>query len=128
MQNFITQPIRTAAVLTTSYVAGTELTPSNVDPIIHNQLILLVDFTIGSLTTAELKIEFSPDGTNYYQETADSVSGGTIGEAVGTRQFSATGAYRIAVPIKDHYIKVSVKGTGTVTSSSMAIKAILGEV
>ena len=37
------------------------------------------------------------------------------------RQFAATGKYRIPIKINDQYIRVSIKGTGTVTSSSAKI-------
>ena len=122
--DYFKETIRDAAILTTSYVAGNILSE------VHdrNQLVVLVDFTKGSLTSAELKVEFSDDGTNYYQETASSVSGGTISESLGERAFTASGSYRISVPINDRYVKISVKGTGTVTSSSMALKAIVGRV
>jgi hypothetical protein len=128
MQDFITQNVRTSAILTTGYVAGTVIGPLAGDPVNKNQLTLLVDFTIGSLTTAEIKIEFSTDGSNYYQEVTETVSGGIVSVNQAYRQLGATGQYRIALPIKESYIRVSAKGTGTVTSSLMAIKAILGTV
>lgn len=125
-------PVRTAAILTGSYVAGTVLGPSDYQEIFqHKQLELLIAFTLGSLTTAEIKVEFSNDGTTYYREVYDSVgtpSGGsvTITENMIERSLAATGNYRIAIPILDRYIKISVKGSGTATSSSMTINAIVG--
>lgn len=113
--------IRSAAILTTSYVAGTVLS----DCTGYNQLVLYVAFTIGSLTDAQIKIEYSPDGVTYYQETYDGISGGTNTESLGARRFTATGNYRITVPVRDRYIRVSAIGTGTVTGSSMAISGIL---
>lgn len=115
-------PLRRSLILTNSYVAATTIL--NTEGM--NQLILLIDFTIGSLTTAEVKVEFSPDNTTFYQETFSSVSAGTSTESLGEHTFSGTGKYRLAIPIKDKYIKVSAKGTGTVTSSLMAIEAITG--
>tara|TARA_R110002012_G_scaffold103781_2_gene243823 strand:+ start:2437 stop:2661 length:225 start_codon:yes stop_codon:yes gene_type:complete len=69
----------------------------------------------------ELKIEFSPDDINYYRESSvDIVSGtGTVNAFEYT--FTSDGNYRLAIPIKDKYMKVSVKGTGTVTSSNCGI-------
>lgn len=117
--------VRAAAILTTSYVAGTVIGPS--DPIVnqYTQLIIYADFTIGSLTDAQIKVEFSNDGTTYYQETFSSVSAGTDTNTVGVHKLTATGKYRIAVPIADRYIKISAIGTGTTTSSSLAIEAVL---
>lgn len=113
--------VRAAAVLTNSYVAGTVLSECSG----YNQLMVLASFTIGSLTDCQIKIEFSNDGTTYYQETFDSISSGTNTESLGVRKLTATGNYRFAVPVRDRYIKISAIGTGTVTSSSLAITAIL---
>ena len=57
---------------------------------------------------------------------AQAVSGGTAAESLVEHQFSASGSYRLAIPVMDKLIKVSVKGTGTVTNSSMAVKCQLG--
>jgi len=119
--------IRSAAILTNAYVAGTVI-GTNEGPSTYNQLIVYIDFTIGSLTDAQVKIEFSHDGTTYYQETFDSISSTTNTESLGVHKFAGTGKYRLAIPIKDNYIKISAIGTGTVTSSSMTIDAILGTV
>lgn len=121
LNDYKLETIRSAAILTGSYVAGTVI-----DTHLMNQLILYVDFTKGSLTTAELKIEFSPDGTNYYQETVSAISSGVSTDDVLVHQYDGDGAYRIPLEINDRYVKVSVKGTGTVTSSSMAVKAVIG--
>ena len=116
------QEIRASAVLTDAYVATTKQEIVDV-----NQLVLYVDFTIGSLTSAEMKIEFSNDDSSWFQE-ASQVSGGsglfTLNPLV--RKFDATGKKRIAIPVTDRYVRVSVKGTGTVTDSLMAIELQLG--
>jgi hypothetical protein len=122
--------VRTAAILTDSYVAGTviggETTGEKSKPNEYNQLILYVAFTIGSLTSAQIKVEFSNDNSTYYQETAMSISGGTVTDTLAAHTIAATGNYRIAIPMNDRYVKISAKGTGTVTGSSMGIKAVLG--
>lgn len=129
-QDYHVVNVRAAAILTGSYVAGTVIGPltSNANPALKNQLCLMVNFTIGSLTTAEIKVEYSLDGTTYYQETFESVSGGTATMTNGVYQLSATGKYVIEIPIKFAYIKISAKGTGTATSSSMTVDAIVGTV
>lgn len=138
-------PIRDAAILTTSYVIGNiigkvpnTLAANPPTPIyiggpvgLLNQLILYVDFTKGSLTTAELIVEFNNDCTDdngWYQETEDDIaaSTGIITERNVVRQFGASGKYRIPIKINDQFIRVSIKGTGTVTSSSAKINAIIG--
>lgn len=126
--------IREAAVLTNSYVAssviglqgdtGSKSLKENVAE--QGQLQLYVDFTKGSLTSLELKIEFSPDATNWYQETTLAVSGGTQTVTVSEYTTTSGGSFRLEVPIKDKFIRVSGKGTGTVTSSSLTLKAVTG--
>ena len=129
MREYLKKSLRSSAVLTGSYVAATVLGPqglgSNADPQENNQLILYVGFTIGSLTSAELKVEFSDDGTTYYQETESTISSGTTIDTPLVHKFNSSANRRIAIPISDKYIKVSVKGTGTVTSSLMTVDAIL---
>jgi len=78
MNDFTTKSIRSAAILTGSYVAGTVIDTGG----IYNQGILNLQFTIGSLTTAEIKIEFSNDNSTYYQESNASVSTGTTTETL----------------------------------------------
>lgn len=116
------QILRASAVLTDSYVV------SSVREIrACNQLLLYVSFTIGSLTSAELKVEFSSDNTNWYQETSQvSAGGGIFTQNPAVRKFTASGNKRIPIPVTDRYIRVSVKGTGTVTNSLMAVELQLG--
>lgn len=121
--------VRAAAVLTNSYVAGTVVGAEDAGgdyPHNVNQLIVYVDFTLGSLTSGQVKVEFSHDNVTYYQESFSSISGTTDTVSLGEHSFAATGKYRLAIPIKDKYIKISAKGTGTVTSSTMTINAAYG--
>lgn len=116
--------LRASAILTALYVtSGTVLKDESG---LSNQLVLLVDFTIGSLTSASIKIEFSDDQTNWYQETTDSISSGVITVSLATHKLLASGPYRIPIEIKDRYIRVSAIGDGTATGSLMAINAVLG--
>lgn len=123
--DFVVKAIRSSAIVTTSYVAGTVMADSGAfHPRDYNQLIILWDVTLGSLTSAELKVEFSPDaGTTYFQETAESISGGTATDTIMEHTVTASGKYRLAIPIADGTIKISAKGTGTTTNSLVAITA-----
>ena len=121
--------IRPAAILTTNYVAATTIGKETTDTTKvneYNQLILYIDFTKGLLTSAEIKVEFSPDNLSFYQESHEKLDNGTANVYTLTYTLSATGAYRIPIQCNDRYIKVSAKGTGTVTNSSMTIKAVMG--
>ena len=114
--------VRSTAILTTSYVAGTELDVRD-----YSQLEIYADATLGSLTSIEVKIEFSStSGGTLFQETTESISGATIVQNLAEHQISVDGNYRISVPINDMYCTISAKGTGTVTGSSLTITATLG--
>lgn len=130
-------PVRDALVLTTGYVAGTVIgksAPPNYlsGPVgLLNQLILYIDYTKGGLSSAQIKIEFSDDGVDWYQETHDDPGAPaaglvTMSESIMTREITITGKFRIPLPITDQYIRVSVKGTGDPTGSSMKVGAIVG--
>lgn len=127
-QDYQIYDIRAAAILTDAYVAGTVLNYSNANPALRNQLNLLVSFTIGSLTSAEIKVEFSHDGTTYFQDTFESISGAESTLSLGNYKLAGTGNFVISIPIKFSYIKVSAKGTGTMTNSSLKIQGIVGTV
>ena len=126
--------IRDAAILTNSYVAAKILgaytksdgTQVQADVSKHNQLELECIYTKGSLTSLEIKIEFSNDGTNWVQETNKAVSGGTTTLTLNEHTTTASTGFHISIPIMANFIKVSAKGTGTLTGSSLAIVAKLG--
>ena len=141
-QDYAVVNVRTAAILTTSYVAGTIIgaknatlnSPSPTDVCLegYNQCSLLVDFTIGSLTSLEVMVEYGIDdgvgGYLWYEDTFLSYSTKTGSASLGTYQMTDAGKYIISVPIKARYIRVSAKGTGTTTNSTCNIKAIIGTV
>lgn len=127
-QDYAFESVRSAGVLTNAYVAGEVLDYSNLNPALRNQLNIYVDFTIGSLTSASLKIEYSHDGSDYYQETFLSILGTAATGSLGVYTLTGTGKYIISIPIKASYIKISAIGTGTVTNSLMKIGAVVGTV
>lgn len=116
--------IRPAAILTTSYVAGTIID----NAFNYNSLQLFISFTIGSLTDAQIKVEFSLDGTTYFQHSYDSVAAGVNTITPGVIKLAATGKPIYTLPINTKYVKVSSIGTGTVTGSSLAITAVMGRI
>ena len=118
------KPVRAAAILTNSYVAGTTIGPLDQ---FQNQLNVLGRFTKGSLDSLEVKIEFSHDDVTYYQETFGSISGATDTLLLGEHTLVATGNLIIETPISYRFIKISAKGTGTVTASSLTLDAIIAQ-
>ena len=113
--------VRASAVLTGSYVAGTDLQVRSD----YNQAFLYCYFTLGSLTSLEIKVESTIDGTNFVQETNLSISGATGTLTKGEYTITTGGNFKIAVPMSCHTLRVSAKGTGTVTSSLLQIDALL---
>lgn len=120
--------LRSALILTNAYVGAllSSVLPTSVRVCEHNQLIVYVDFTLGSLTDAQLKIEFNaPGAADLYQETDETNSAASSINTRGVNQvlhkLAITGKYRFAIPIADGDVKVSIIGTGTTTSSSAKI-------
>ena len=119
-----TTALRAAAILTNSYVNSSSVAVSEGE----TQLILLVDATLGSLTSIEVKVEFSDDDSTFFQETFGVMSSGTDTLSLGEHTITADGNYRIPIPIMDRFYRIAAKGTGTVTSSSLAVDGVLGVV
>lgn len=142
-QEYKALTIRSAAILTNAYVAGTVLgvatndanqvkTNDQIDQI--NFCALEVAFTIGSLTSVAIKVEFSEDNTNFFIPASGSVSSGLDTLTQQTFTISAAGNYYIDLNkeffsgggFKTRFIRVSANGVGTVTSSSLTITAVYG--
>ena len=120
--DFVNKSVRAAAILTSSYVAGTVIENAQK----FNQLVLNLAFTVGSLTDAQIKVEASVDGTNYYQVQEEVNTAGVITFVPLIYKLTATSSVVTKpVSINAKYIKISAIGTGTATSSSLAVNAIL---
>lgn len=124
--NYSAKEIRSSAILTNSYVEATILWQTDFNQVQElNQLVLYISFTKWSLTSMELKIEFSDDWVTYYQETFSSISWGLATESLAEHEFTDTWNYTVPAPFKSKFVKVSVKWTWTVTNSLCAIKWVL---
>jgi len=126
LQDYKVYNVRDAAVLTGDYVAGTVI--EDVED--QNQLIILVDLDINQATDARLKVETTTnndvDSIDWYQDSSVSTSSGVSTVNQEYYKFTASGKYRIPLAIKDKHIRISVTGTGTLTETSMAVKAVIG--
>jgi hypothetical protein len=87
--------------------------------------VLYIDFTKWSLTSLSIKLDFSDDWVNYYQETFESISWGTASASLWEHSYTATWAYVLATPFKAKFVKVSAKWVWTVTNSLCAIRSIV---
>ena len=117
--------IRASTVLTTGEV---ETTAVAIDK--ATQAALNIWFTIGSLTNAIITILVSQDGTNYVEHSVTEWS--SANQILNKSKLvldTSSGAwgYRYAFPITtaDTKLKVSCKGTGTVTSSLLKIDLVI---
>ena len=119
-----TTSLRSTAILTGSYVNSSSVAVDNGE----NQLVLLCQATMGSLTSMEIRVEFSDDDSTWFQQTFSLVSGGTNSLSLGEHQITADGNYRIPIPIADRYFRIGVKGTGTLTGSDLIIDGVLSTV
>lgn len=120
--------VRAAAILTGSYVATTATQVKQ-----SNQAVFLIDFTLGSLTSMLVKVQYSSDGTNFYDEPYSDTSSATISSdeaQVPLRSrvhvFDTTSAKYLAVPLKTNYVRLAVKGVGVATSSSCTVTLLEG--
>lgn len=107
-------PIRAAAILTTGEVNGTSLDLNEAYDATAN---IQIDFTLGSLTNGIFRFYVSMDGTNFYSLLAP--TGATL-----TQTLTANGTIALSVKAGGwKLLRVSVQGTGTVTSSSATVTA-----
>ena len=86
--------IREAAILTQAYVASDIFNLQGA-----NQLQLKVAFTLGSSSGAQIKVEFSDDKTNWFQESKYSVSGSDWVHTAQTRRLNASASLVINIPV-----------------------------
>jgi len=120
-----TNVLRASLVLTNAYVNSSSVASSAEG---ENQLILLIDVTLGSLTSVEIKVEFSDDDATFFQESFGVISGGTDTLTLGEHTITADGNYRLPIPVLDRFFRIAAKGTGTVTGSLLAVDGVLGAV
>lgn len=136
MQILANTAVRASAVLTTSYVASTKVDVGNA-----NQVAVYLDFTKGSLTTAELKFQFTyKDNPATAANSTDWFDYAISNTAVGTtsgdeflsplrsfvQQLDTTCTKVFFIPVKGRKFRVLAKGTGTVTSSLLALTCVVG--
>jgi hypothetical protein len=109
--------IRTAAILTGALVASDSFEAGTAD-----YMRLIVDFTIGSLTTLGLRIEHSLDNGTTWAVIPNLVVGTTNADCYAAEhKFNATDIYELVVPVSLGKYRVRAIGNGTATSSSLTL-------
>ncbi len=104
---------RAAAVLTTGEVAATAL---DLNKTWGSFVTASLNFTLGSLTNVTVRFYVSIAGSTYFPIVAD---GGTLMTEVLTA--NSTRVYTMQSLAGWKYFRMSLQGSGTVTSSSAAI-------
>lgn len=92
------------------------------------QLTCFLRYITGSGETnnsVEVRVEFSPDGTLWYQEVGEEVSGATSTLTQIERTFvgaaaATTYSLRFAIPVADKFMRIALKETGVVTNFGTA--------
>jgi hypothetical protein len=117
-----TKTLLNGTTLTASYVASSELFYVQD----YTETTHYIDYTPGTNgNSLQYKIEFSNDGSTWYNEPNEAVSGSTATVTVKDRTYTSTSgsAQRVPVismPVSDKFLRVLVKetaagGFGTVT-------------
>jgi len=117
--------VREAAALTTSYVASDSF---NVEG--ANQLELLVSFTKGGSGGCRLKMEFSQDGTNWYQESmvSEFPSVNDVKHTPIARKIGSSANLAISIPISASFFRVSAQAITSGTGTSLSIMATIANI
>ncbi len=113
--------IRTSAILTNSYVDTDILITKEL-----SKVAVLFDLTQGVLTSVEYRVFISPNGVDWFIEATETVAAGTITDdpANGTVTLSGDTKYFKIFNCYAPYMKLSIKGTGTVTASAAVIHVL----
>jgi hypothetical protein len=104
--NLISKVIRQSAVLTTSFVVSETMNIQGA-----NQVQLLVSFTKGNSDGCRLKVEYSENGSVWYQESAvdEFPSPNDVKHTLIARQIDETGNYVVSIPVSASYLRVSAQ-------------------
>lgn len=111
--------VRSAAILTLNYVAGTVINIQNAD-----QLTLQVDFTLGSSSGCNIKVEVSDDNVTFYEIPFFEIINSEAVYAGLSFRMNATGKLAISFPMSNYYCKISSKALVDATGTSLAISAV----
>ena len=112
------QTLREAAILTTGYVSS-----DNIRLTVYHDIGVFFSIDKGSLTSFQYKIQWSPDNITWYDEATETIAAGSITDTVCSYTIVLSGDvdYYKLFPYRGNYLRIQVKGTGTVTGSSCAV-------
>lgn len=112
------QTLREDAILTTSYVSSDSIRLTT-----YSNVGLFFSVDKGSLASFQYKVQWSPDDSTWYDEVTESIAAGVVTDTACyyTMTLSGDADFYKLFPYRGNYLRVQVKGTGTVTGSSCAV-------
>jgi len=120
--NLVSKTIRSAEALTTSFVSSEIMNIQGA-----NQVQLLIGFTKGDSSGCRLKIEYSENCLDWFQESGvdEFPSPYDVSHKLITRRIDEEGNYAISVPVSSSYVRVSSQAltSGDDTSLSIMVTA-----
>jgi hypothetical protein len=122
--NIRTVTVRATAALTTSYVSSDSFNIQGA-----NQIQLLISFDKGDSDGCRLKIDFSEDETDWYQETTYTVeeNGDVIHKPV-FRKLESTSNIVIPTPVSSSFFRVSSAAILTGSNTLLSIAATIANI
>ena len=117
--------VREAASLTTSYVASDGFNIQGA-----NQLQLLVSFIKGESDGCRLKIEFSEDGSTWYQESmvSEFPAVNDVRHKPITRKIEDSANLMLSIPISASFFRISNQAITSGTNTSLSILATIANI
>ncbi|MBD3181048.1 hypothetical protein GF312_02080 [Candidatus Poribacteria bacterium] len=123
--NLKTIVVREISALTTSYEPSEAINVQGA-----NQLQLLASFTKGSSNGCKIKVEFSEDMVNWYQESSYALSEGglsAIHYAI-EREIENSCDIVIPIPLSSSFMRVSAMAIDIYTGTSLSITATISNI
>lgn len=90
-----------------------------------NQVALNKDYTQGSSTGAEIKVEFSGDRIDWVQQANQTIAGGIATYTPYVHRFASETPMPIDFPVSQPFMRVSALALTSATSAELGIAAIL---
>lgn len=111
--------LRAAAILTGSYV----ITEDYMNAEEFSDVAVLFEYTKGSLTSLQYYVEHSVDGTAWHREGQIEPAEPVV-DTTPEHTYLGSDNYSLVFPSTGRYFRLRVKGTGTVTGSSLKVTAV----
>lgn len=129
--------LRSAAVLTTSYVIPSRPLPdgtttqAGINIADWNQLVLYVQATLGSATDIRIRVEYSPDNSTWFAQTALDI--GTPASSLVDGDLArveyvieSTDNFVLPIPAAYRYMRIQCKATASGSGTSLTVQLAPG--